>query len=195
MRDGRLQRSRRQEKLGMEAHGGTVNPRSGARWDRKNDGRTDEYLVEFKRTDNERSITIKFDDLRDVEMHAVLESRYPVLEFQLGGRDYVVLTRGDFLSRVRQIIARPVGSAALVRQSKVHGNRLSGRKPVLRRVPTEWESQGSQEDLQRDTSRAPRTLSGARNVQKLGTDKRRGVRGLGRNLRARAEDDQTEGEA
>src|SRR5215469_16813218 len=55
----------------MRRFGGQQSPRSGAGWSRKNDGRTDWELVEFKRTDNRSVITLRHADLDALYRHAV----------------------------------------------------------------------------------------------------------------------------
>jgi hypothetical protein len=85
----------------MERHGGVVQPRSGAGPFRKEDGRTSingpwPILVQFKRTENRRTITVKTDDLLSVEQNAIAESRHPIYQFELAGRTYMVLTEEDF---------------------------------------------------------------------------------------------------
>lgn len=51
----------------------------------------------MKRTDNKRSITIKFDDLKKVRIEASTVDRLPVLGFQLNDRNYIILQEEDFL--------------------------------------------------------------------------------------------------
>lgn len=94
--DRKIKRSRKQEKDGMTRLGGTVTPRSGAGWSKKGDGRTAAEMVEFKRTDK-KQITLKDVDLKKVESEALVEGRSSLLGFQLGGRNYIVLTEDDFL--------------------------------------------------------------------------------------------------
>ncbi len=70
---------------------------SGAGWVHKNDVRNANLLIENKRTDNKKSITIKSTDLIDLWHNAVREGRMPVLQFDLNQRRYVILTEDDFL--------------------------------------------------------------------------------------------------
>lgn len=93
-----LRRSQAQETRFAKSTGARLSPRSGARWDRKNDSRNDRFLFENKRTDNKRSITLKADDLEKLRKHAIVESRTGALQFDLNGRSYVVLTEVDFLT-------------------------------------------------------------------------------------------------
>lgn len=97
--DRRIVKSRQQEKREIVAYGGTLNAGSGTGWSRRHDGRNEAWLIEFKRTDNRKQITIKETDLRSVATHALSEGRLPVLEFELNGRAYVVLCKDDHLER------------------------------------------------------------------------------------------------
>lgn len=94
-----LRRSRAQEKRGAAALGGTRNPGSGNGWSKKNDVRTETELIEYKcrAREDAKSISIKVTDLRDVEKNSLLEGRRPLLGFDLGGRDYVILTVEDYM--------------------------------------------------------------------------------------------------
>lgn len=92
----RLKLSRKQEKETAEVYDGRQQPGSGSGWVHRNDVRSDQFLIEDKRTDNERSITIKADDLRRLRINATRLDRVGVLEFYLGGHNYVVLHRDDF---------------------------------------------------------------------------------------------------
>lgn len=94
----KLRRSQAQEQRFAKATGARLSPRSGARWDRKNDSRTEQFLFENKRTDNRRSITLKADDLEKLRKHAIVEGRTGALQFDLNGRSYVVLAEVDFLT-------------------------------------------------------------------------------------------------
>ena len=57
---------------------------------------SERFLVENKRTDNERSITIKADDLRQLRINATRRDLVGILEFYLGGHNYIILHRDDF---------------------------------------------------------------------------------------------------
>jgi hypothetical protein len=96
-RQRRLKASRRQEQATAKRIGGRTNSGSGSGWVYRNDVRSDRFLVEDKRTDNERSITIKADDLRKLRINATRLDKVAVLEFYLGGHDYVILHRDDFV--------------------------------------------------------------------------------------------------
>jgi PHD/YefM family antitoxin component YafN of YafNO toxin-antitoxin module len=54
-------------------------------------------LIENKLTTNAKSYTVKYLDLRDLEKRAILDNRVPVLQFDLGGKQFVILTEDDFL--------------------------------------------------------------------------------------------------
>lgn len=196
--DGRLWKSRRQEKQGMERFGGVQNPRSGSRWDRRNDGRTTTELVEFKRTDNQRSITLKHDDLDALYKHAVAESRLPVLVFELAGRDWVVLPEPDYhelaLHRPAPGNRRDLRAVAprLAKPGQMLGKlHREPSQPVLRRVPVQQQpGAGGQERLPGNPPGPPRPLPGPRPLPRLRNSERGEVRGLGRVQRKGASPDQ-----
>lgn len=96
MTDRRIKLSRKQEKDSAKFHNGRVQPGSGSGWVRPNDVQAERFLVENKRTDNERSITIKADDLRRVRVNATRRDLIGILEFYLGGQNYIILHRDDF---------------------------------------------------------------------------------------------------
>jgi len=193
--DRRFLLSRQQERRGMEQFGGVTNPRSGARWDRKNDGRTDTELVEFKRTDNRRSITLLFDDLISLWQHAVAESRLPVLVFELGGREWVVLPESSYHELV---LRRPLPDAVndlradppnMDRRRKVS---WITRRPVLQRAPAQQlpGARSSQRVLGNPPG-PPRALPRPGGLSGLRHQQRREVRSVGRNQRTRTPPDQT----
>jgi hypothetical protein len=97
-----IKKSRRQEQDTAKAYNGRVQPGSGSGWLHRNDVRSDEFLIENKRTDNERSITLKADDLRQLRINAFRLDRIGLLEFQLGGHNYVVLHRDDFAGYIEE---------------------------------------------------------------------------------------------
>lgn len=96
-----MKKSLKQEKKAAAAYRGSRQPGSGAGWVRKNDVRSDQLLLECKLTENLKSYTLKFSDLRELEVRAIQEDRMPVLQFDLGGRQYVVLTQDDFLGLIQ----------------------------------------------------------------------------------------------
>lgn len=98
-----MKKSRKQEVKAAETYRGSRQPGSGAGWVRKNDVRSSELLVECKLTENLKTYTLKFSDLRELEVRAIQEDRMPVLQFDLGGRQYVVLTQDDFLGLIQDV--------------------------------------------------------------------------------------------
>lgn len=85
----------------MEALGGQRHAGSG-NGSRKGDGRVnrgrwyENELIEFKQT-GKKQITIKAEDLDKIEREAAVTGRIPALVFELGGKEYVVHTRGDWM--------------------------------------------------------------------------------------------------
>ena len=90
-----IKKSRRQEQDTAKHYNGRVQPGSGSGWLHRNDVRSEQFLIENKRTDK-KSITIKGDDLRSLRINATRLDRVALLEFELGGHNYVVLHRDDF---------------------------------------------------------------------------------------------------
>jgi len=95
-----MKKSRKQEKRTAETYKGSRQPASGAGWMRKNDVRSENLLIECKLTENMKSYTVKFAELRELEVRAISEDRLPVLQFDLAGKNYVVLTQEDFLGLI-----------------------------------------------------------------------------------------------
>jgi len=93
-------KSQKQEQRTADTYRGSRNAGSGSGWVRKNDVRSDMFLIENKFTDNKKSYSIKASDLIQLNREAILESRIPVLQFDLAGRKYVILTEDDFLTFV-----------------------------------------------------------------------------------------------
>jgi len=179
----------------MARFGGTQSPRSGAGWSRKNDGRTEWELIEFKRTDNRRSITLLVDDLDSLYHHAVVESRRAVLGFELCGKHWVVLPEPDYHELV--LHRQPPDPPGDLRED---GSELAGpgevpgpaRKPVLRRVPAQQQpGPGSQKRVPGNPPGPPRPLPGPGGLSQLRHRQRGEVRRLGRNQRKGAAPDQT----
>ena len=98
----RMKRSKKQENKAADRYNGSRNSGSGSGWVRKNDVRTHELLIENKFTDNLKSYSIKFTDLRDLETVAIKEDRTPVLQFDLGGKRYIILREDDFLEMINE---------------------------------------------------------------------------------------------
>jgi hypothetical protein len=105
-RDERFTASAKQEREGMKRYGGKQHGGSGSGWSKRHDGHTTSHedraltsgtLFEFKTVlGGKRQITVKADDLLSVERTAILEGRLPVLQIEVGKRQYVVLTQEDF---------------------------------------------------------------------------------------------------
>jgi len=91
-----MKASKKQELRSAKAYNGSRNAGSGSGWMRKNDVRTHDMLIENKLTYNEKSYSIKSKELQELTQRAVLEDRLPVLQFDLGGRNYVILNEADF---------------------------------------------------------------------------------------------------
>lgn len=89
-----MARSIKQEKRVAKQYNGSRTPMSGATWHSKNDVRTDELLIENKRTDNKSQITLKALDLEELDRNAAREGRSAVLQFDLNDKEYVVLRSG-----------------------------------------------------------------------------------------------------
>ncbi len=90
MADGKVKRSQAQERRSARLLGGRRQPQSGAGWANKNDVKTEAYLVEDKRTDNTKQITIKLTDIDALARHAALEGRQPLLNIEIAGRHFVL---------------------------------------------------------------------------------------------------------
>jgi len=95
-----LKKSRKQEKRSANTYRGSRNAGSGNGWMRKNDVRSEAFLIENKLTTGTKSITLKEVDLRELRERAIIEDRTPVLQFDLNGRNYVVLIEDDFLALI-----------------------------------------------------------------------------------------------
>ncbi len=93
-----MKASKKQEKRSANVYRGSRNAGSGSGWLRKNDVRSEHLLIENKLTENSKSYTIKSKDLTELTQRAILDDRLPVLQFDLGGRHYVILNEDDFLT-------------------------------------------------------------------------------------------------
>jgi hypothetical protein len=91
-----MKASKKQEKRSAKIYKGSRNAGSGSGWLRKNDVRTHELLIENKLTNNLKSYSIKASELVDLTQRGVLEDRLPVMQFDLGGKHYVILNEADF---------------------------------------------------------------------------------------------------
>jgi hypothetical protein len=92
----RIRRSREQEKKTAATYRGSVTSGSGNGWVNKGDVRTEHILFENKRTDNVAQITVKVKDLLLLEKQALMQGRMGVLQFEVGGRSYNIVTDEDF---------------------------------------------------------------------------------------------------
>ena len=92
--------SKRQELRTADKYRGSRNAGSGSGWLRKNDVRSEQFLIENKLTTGTKSYSIKSQELKELEVRSILEDRIPVLQFDLGGKSYVVLVEDDFLALV-----------------------------------------------------------------------------------------------
>jgi len=95
-------KSVKQEKRTANSYKGSRNARSGAGWLRKNDVRAESLLIENKLTTGTTQITVKVKDLTELQERAILEDRLPVLQFDVAGKRYVVLTEDDFLEMIHE---------------------------------------------------------------------------------------------
>ena len=195
MRARRLLLSRQQERKGTARFGGVQNARSGAGWSRKNDGRTDDELIEFKRTDNRSSITLRYDDLHALWLHAVAECRRPILGFELRGEHWVTLPESDYHELVlRGQAADPAGDLRaeiprLARPRKVP--RSTGKSRLQRPPAQQYPGAGSTQRVPGNPSGPPRPLPGPGGLSRLRHRERGEVGRLGRNQRKGTSADST----
>lgn len=97
MVDRRMRRSRAQEKRDALAYGGRVQAGSGCGTFKKGDVRTDDLLIENKRTDKQQ-MTIKAEWLDKIRNEALTEGRTPVVGIEIAGREWVLLLKEDYLT-------------------------------------------------------------------------------------------------
>lgn len=92
-------KSIKQEKRTAESYKGSRNVMSGAGWVRKADVRTEDFMIEnkLKMDPNAKSYSLKAIDMRDLVKRARLEGRIPLMQVDLAGHRYVILTEDDFL--------------------------------------------------------------------------------------------------
>lgn len=92
-------KSIKQEKRTAESYKGSRNVMSGAGWVRKADVRTEDFMIEnkLKMDPNAKSYSLKAVDMRDLVKRARLEGRIPLMQVDLAGHRYVILTEDDFL--------------------------------------------------------------------------------------------------
>lgn len=96
-----MTKSRRQEQRVAADLDGRPTPASGAFWQYKGDVRSEDYLVEAKRTDK-ASLSIKRAVWDKIRREALLDGRVPVLAVQIQDRDLAVLDWEDFLALTRR---------------------------------------------------------------------------------------------
>lgn len=90
----------RHEKRGATEYGGRTTSNSGAGWVQKGDVHTDLEVIEMKAT-GKTQVTIKALWLQKVFLEATAKLKRPVLDLELAGEHYVVLTRHDYLELTR----------------------------------------------------------------------------------------------
>jgi hypothetical protein len=97
-------KSKRQEERTAKAYNGSRNVMSGAGWVRKADVRSEEFMIEnkLKMDPDAKSYSIKSVDMRDLVKRARLEGRIPLMQIDLAGHRYVVLTEDDFLEMISE---------------------------------------------------------------------------------------------
>lgn len=91
-----------QEKRTAKEYDGAQNYRSGAGWVKKGDVRTDRFMIENKlrMKPDAKSYTLNATTMRDLVRQATLEGRIGLLQLDLGGKRYVVLSESDFLDLI-----------------------------------------------------------------------------------------------
>ena len=89
-------RSDAQERRSAEAYEGRLQPGSGSGWVHRQDVKAEQFLIEDKRTDG-KAISISAKDWYQLRKEAILLDKTPLMDIELGGRDYTMLLRTDFL--------------------------------------------------------------------------------------------------
>lgn len=95
--DERIRRSRKQEKRDARDYGGRVQAGSGCGTFKKGDVRTDDLLIENKRTDKQQ-MTLKAEWLDKIRNEALTEGRIPVVGIEIDGREWVLLPKDDYIA-------------------------------------------------------------------------------------------------
>lgn len=90
-----LKRSQQQERDWAEDMGGRTTPGSGNTWSRKNDVRSDRWSLELKTT-SKRQFSLKSEDLRKAERHALLDGREFAFGIEMDGGTWVVMNVHDW---------------------------------------------------------------------------------------------------
>lgn len=98
-----MKASRKQEDRSARLYRGSRNAGSGSGWLRKNDVRSHKFLIENKLTNNAKSYSVKLQELTELTQRAVLEDRTAVLQFDIGGKHFVVLNEDDFIAMAEDL--------------------------------------------------------------------------------------------
>ena len=98
-----MKSSRKQEDRSAKIYKGSRNAGSGSGWLRKNDVRSHKFLIENKLTNNAKSYSVKLQELNELTQRAVLEDRTAVLQFDIGGKHFVVLNEDDFIAMAQDL--------------------------------------------------------------------------------------------
>jgi hypothetical protein len=98
-----MKKSRKQENRSAKIYKGSRNAGSGSGWLRKNDVRSHKFLIENKLTNNAKSYSVKLQELNELTQRAVLEDRTAVLQFDIGGKHFVVLNEDDFIAMAEDL--------------------------------------------------------------------------------------------
>lgn len=98
-----MKSSRKQESRSAKVYKGSRNAGSGSGWLRKNDVRSHKFLIENKLTNNAKSYSVKLQELNELTQRAVLEDRTAVLQFDIGGKHFVVLNEDDFIAMAEDL--------------------------------------------------------------------------------------------
>ena len=88
MKPLKILRSQSQERRAATSISGVTQPASGAGWARREDARSAKFLVQCKGTTSTKAkqITITVGALDQLEHHAGLEGRFPMMHLEIGTR-------------------------------------------------------------------------------------------------------------
>jgi len=95
-RDLKRKQSDAQEKRVAKRLGATQHGGSGSGQFKRNDMHTDDFLVECKRTDNERYIRVDVKEVEALTRRAAEQGKAPAFAIEIRGREYVLLLDADF---------------------------------------------------------------------------------------------------
>jgi len=98
-----MKASRKQEDRSAKIYRGSRNAGSGSGWLRKNDVRSHKFLIENKLTNNVKSYSVKLQEINELTQRAILDDRTPVLQFDIGGKHFVVLNEDDFIAMAEDL--------------------------------------------------------------------------------------------